>query len=97
MKTAIFSTRSFDRPFFENIKNSAHDLVYFHEQLSKETAYLAKDFDAIAIFTSDNANDEVLQLLHSYGVKYIAVRSVGYDHVDIQKATELKIKVANVH
>jgi len=96
MKTAIFSTRSFDRPFFENIKNSAHDLVYFHEQLSKETAYLAKDFDAIAIFTSDNANDEVLQLLHSYGVKYIAVRSVGYDHVDIQKATELKIKVANV-
>jgi len=96
MKIAIFSIHSFDKPFFENIKNSDHELVYFKEQLSKETAHLAKDFDAIAIFTSDNADEEVLQLLHSYGVKFIALRSVGYDHVDIDKATVLKIKVANV-
>jgi len=96
MKTAIFSIHSFDRPFFEKIKNSNHELVYFREQLSKETAHLAKDFDAIAIFTADTVNEEMLHLLHSYGVKYIALRSVGYDHVDIDKATELKIKVANV-
>jgi len=96
MKIAIFSIYSFDRPFFENNKNSNHELVYFEQQLSSETAYLAKDFDAIAIFSSDTANEEVLKLLHSYGVKYIALRSVGYDHVDVQKATELKIKVANV-
>jgi len=96
MKIAIFSIYSFDRPFFEINKNSNHELVYFEQQLSSETAYLAKDFDAIAIFSSDTANEEVLKLLHSYGVKYIALRSVGYDHVDVQKATELKIKVANV-
>jgi len=96
MKIAIFSIHSFDRPFFEKINNSNHELVYFKEQLSKETAYLAKDFDAIAIFTSDTVNTDVLQILHSYGVKYIALRSVGYDHVDLSKAAELKIKVANV-
>ena len=96
MKTAIFSIHSFDRPFFEKIKKSNHELVYFREQLSKETAHLAKDFEAIAIFTADTVNEELLNLLHSYGVKYIALRSVGYDHVDIDKATELKIKVANV-
>ena len=96
MKIAIFSIYSFDRPFFENVKNSNHELVYFEEQLSKETADLTKGFDAVAIFSSDTANEEVLQLLHAYGVKYIALRSVGYDHVDVQKATELKIKVANV-
>jgi len=96
MKIAIFSIYSFDRPFFEKIKNSNHELIYFQEQLSKETAPLAKGSDAIAIFTSDTVNEEVLHLLHSYGVKYIALRSVGYDHVDLQKATELKIKVANV-
>jgi D-lactate dehydrogenase len=96
MKIAIFSIHSFDKPFFEKIKNNDHEIVYFKEQLSKETAHLAKDFDAIAIFTSDNANEEVLQLLHSCGVKFIALRSVGYDHVDIDKAKELKIMVANV-
>ena len=96
MKIAIFSIHNFDRPFFENIKNSNHELFYFQEKLSMETAYLAKDFDAVTIFTSDTVNADVLDLLNSYGIKYIALRSVGYDHVDIQKATELKIKVANV-
>ncbi|MCL6462354.1 MAG: 2-hydroxyacid dehydrogenase [Flavobacterium micromati] len=96
MKVAIFSIRSYDRPFFEKIKTNNHELIYFKEQLSIETSNLAKDCDAIAIFTSDNANEEVLQLLHSYGVKYIALRTVGYDHVDLKNATELKIKVANV-
>jgi D-lactate dehydrogenase len=96
MKVAIFSIHSFDRPFFEKIKTNSHELVYFKEQLSAETAHLAKDFDGIAIFTSDSANEEILNLLHLYGVKFIALRSVGYDHVDIDTATELKIKVANV-
>ena len=96
MKIGIFSINTFDRPFFEKIKNSNHELVYFQEQLNKVTAYLAKGFDAIAIFTSDTANEEVLRLLHSYGIKYIALRSVGYDHVDMQIAKELKIKIANV-
>jgi|GEM_PF-2649008 len=90
MKIAIFSIHSFDRPFFEKIKNSNHELVYFKEQLSKETAHWAKDFDAIAIFTSDTVNEDILKLLHSYGVKYIALRSVGYDHVDLSKAPNLK-------
>ena len=96
MKIAIFSIYSFDRPFFEKMKKSRHEIVYFEEQLSKETAYLAKDFEAIAIFTSDTVDEAVLQLLHTCGVKYIALRSVGYDHVDLSKAAEFKIKVANV-
>jgi len=53
MKIAIFSIHSFDRPFFEKIKNNNHELVYFKDQLSKETAHLAKDFEAIALFTSN--------------------------------------------
>ena len=96
MKTAIFSIHSFDQPFFEKIKNSHHELVFFQEQLSKETAHLAEGFEAIAIFTSDTVNEDVLKLLHSFGVKYIALRSVGYDHVDLENATKLQIKVANV-
>lgn len=96
MKTAIFSIHSFDKPFFEKIKNNNHEFVYFEEQLSKETASLAKGFDAIALFTSDTVNEEILKLLHSFGVKFIALRSVGYDHIDLEKATKLKIKVANV-
>jgi len=59
MKIALYSIRSFDRPFVEKIKNNHHEVFYFEEQLSKETAHIAKNFDAIAIFTSDMVNEEV--------------------------------------
>jgi D-lactate dehydrogenase len=96
MKTAIFSTHTFDRPFFEKLKTPRHELVFFEEGLSHETASLARGFEAIAIFTSDTANREVLTLLRKEGVKYIALRSAGYDHVDLEAASELGMKVANV-
>lgn len=50
----------------------------------------------MALFTSDNASAEVLETFSDCRVKFIALRSVGYDHVDLAKAGQLGIKVANV-
>ena len=61
-----------------------------------DTTELAKGYEAVALFTSDNASSAVLQKLYDNGVKFIALRSVGYDHVDLAKAKQLNIKVANV-
>ncbi len=96
MRIALFSIYSFDKPIFERFKKSDNELVYFKEALSSTTVYLADGFDAIAIFTTDTADEEVLKKLFSYGVKFIALRSVGYDHVDLKVAKQLGIKVANV-
>ncbi len=96
MKTAIFSIHDFDSPFLEKENNGKHELIFHSESLSKHTAHFANGCDAVALFTSDTADTAVLEILNACGVKYIALRSVGYDHVDLQKATELKIKVANV-
>jgi D-lactate dehydrogenase len=57
---------------------------------------LAEGFEGISIFTTDNASDTVLEKLYLCGVRYIALRSVGSDNVDIKKARALGIKVANV-
>ncbi len=96
MKIALFSIYSFDKSIFEKFKKSGDELVYFNESLSLTTVSLAKGFDAIAIFTNDTANSEVLKLLFSYGIKFIALRSVGYDHVNLKAAKKMGIKVANV-
>jgi len=53
MKIAIFSLHNFDKPFFVKINIINHELVYLQEKLYKETAYLAKYFKAIVIFTSN--------------------------------------------
>jgi D-lactate dehydrogenase len=46
---------------------------------------LAEGFEGISIFTTDNASDTVLEKLYLCGVRYIALRSVGSDNVDIKK------------
>lgn len=96
MKTLVYSTHAYDKPFIEQLGQHKHEIEYTEKSLTETTAYLAKGFEAIALFTSDNASAKVLEQLHALGVKYVALRSVGFDHVDIEMAKKLAIKVANV-
>jgi D-lactate dehydrogenase len=96
MKVLIYSTHGFDKPFLQKAAVGKHELVYTEALLDETTAHLAEGFDAIALFTSDNASEKTLAHLKKVGIRYVALRSVGYDHIDIKKAKELNIKVANV-
>lgn len=97
MKTLFFSAKQYDRKFFalEN-KDFDFSLKFVDEPLNHNTAVLSKDFEAICIFVNDTANEEVLKILAEQGVKLIALRSAGYNHVDLPKAKELGIKVVRV-
>ncbi|MDO9000645.1 MAG: 2-hydroxyacid dehydrogenase [Bacteroidota bacterium] len=96
MKTLIYSTHRFEKPFLERAAKNKHELVFSELPLQVNSVHLANGFEAIALFSSDNANEEVLELLQKIGVKFVALRSVGHDHVDLIKAKQLNIKVANV-
>ncbi|MBK7884596.1 MAG: 2-hydroxyacid dehydrogenase [Chitinophagaceae bacterium] len=96
MKTLVYSIHGFDKPFLVEVADGKHELDFTEQPLNESTAHLAKGFEAVALFTSDNASAEVLAKLKECGVKFIALRSVGYDHVDLAKAKSLGIKVANV-
>ncbi len=96
MKILVYSTHGFDKPFLEKANNGKHDLLFSELPLSLETVALSKGCQAVALFTSDNASALILEKFHEMGVKFIALRSVGYDHVDLKRAAELQIKVANV-
>ena len=96
MKTTIYSTHKFDKPSIVNANNGKHQLNFLEFRLTKETALLAEDSKAIALFSSDDASSEVLKILHKQGIKFIALRSAGFNHVDLEKAAELNIKVARV-
>ena len=95
MKIAVFSAHPFEFPFLEAYK-AHHILNLIEEELDEHNAHLAKDSDAVMLFTSDKANAAVLELLAAQGVKAIALRSAGYDHIDLAKAAQLGIQVANV-
>ena len=97
MKVAFFSTKTYDRTFFD-AANRHHDhvLVYFESRLNTQTARLARDFDAVCAFVNDRVDQEVISILAEGGVKLIALRSAGFNHVDLDAAREHKITVARV-
>lgn len=96
MKTAIYSFHEFEKSYFEKVPHGNHDLVFLDQELSLETVSLSKGFDAVSLFTGDDASAPILELLHANGIRFIALRSAGYNHVDIDKAKQLGIHVARV-
>ena len=56
---------------------------------------LARGCDAVCVFVNDTVNAAVIDRLYEYGVRLIALRSAGYNNVDLQAAFG-KIHVVHV-
>ncbi|MGF1503977.1 MAG: 2-hydroxyacid dehydrogenase [Anaerolineae bacterium] len=95
MKVAVFSTKPYDRTYLTN-SNTTHELTFFEPRLTIHTAPLADGHDAVCPFVNDELDSEVLTRLAYGGVELIALRSAGYNHVDIRAATDLGLTVARV-
>jgi len=70
--------------------------VYFDSQLSLATVDLAKGCPAVSIFVGDDASAPVLKALHAGGTRVLALRSAGFNHVDIAEADRLGLAVLRV-
>ncbi|MFD0863773.1 2-hydroxyacid dehydrogenase [Sungkyunkwania multivorans] len=96
MKVLVYSAKNFEIPYLTKANDGRHQLKFVEESLSSENAMKAVGFDAISIFSADDASLLVLEKLKDFGVKFIALRSTGYDNVNLRSAERLGIKVANV-
>jgi D-lactate dehydrogenase len=96
MKIIIYSIKEFEKSYLEQANKMGHELTLVEEALSERTVYLAEGHDVVIIFTNDDASLAVVEKLYEIGVMYVAIRAVGYDNVDIAKARELGVRVANV-
>jgi D-lactate dehydrogenase len=97
MKVAVFDAHRFERNFFDR-KNETykHSLTYFEPRLTVETAKLAESFPASCAFANDRLNESTLTILASGGTRLVALRSAGFNHVDLVAANRLGIKVVRV-
>lgn len=95
MKTLVYSAKDFELPFLEAANNDLHAFKYVQERLTTRTAMMAVGYEAISIFSADDASEIVLGKLKDFGVKYITLRSAGYDNVQLSVAKRLGFKVAN--
>lgn len=96
MKVLVYSAHHYEETALRSFCGEKHNLTFTPHKLNIETVELSDGFDAVSLFTSDDASEKVLQKLRENGVRFIALRSAGYDHVDLEEAAALGIRVANV-
>jgi len=97
MRTAVFSTKNYDRQFLQPAAAaSGHELTFFEPRLTLQTAPLAAGFPAICAFVNDQLNSDVLGRLAAGGTKFIALRSAGFNNVDLDACHGLGLRVARV-
>ena len=99
MKTAVFSTKPYDRKFLSAgnaASSTGHELVFVDNRLRIETVRLAAGCQAVCAFVNDHLDGPVLRALHASGIRYIAMRCAGYNNVDMAVVRELGMRVARV-
>lgn len=97
MKVAIFDTHSFEtKTLGEANLNFKYELNFLHFKLTKETASIAQGHEVVCAFTNDKLDKTVLEILSKGGTKFVALRSAGFNHIDLKAASDLGIKVARV-
>lgn len=96
MKVSISSTKEFEIEHIKNANNGKHKILWIEEPLEANNVDRVDDSEALISFTTDDLSAEVLDGLKDQDVKYITTRSVGTDHIDIEHAKEIGLKVANV-
>lgn len=97
MKLAFFNTKPYEKAVFSPACDKANIAVDFiTDKLSADTAKLAKGANAVCCFVTDTVDAACLQNLKSLGVGLVALRSAGYDHVDLGAAMGLDIAICHV-
>ena len=91
-KVAWYDTEKWEKEYLEP-ENYPFEIKFIQEKLFKETVGKAEDCDAVSVFVSSQAGEKVVEELD---VEIIACRSTGFDHVDLEKASEKNIDVCNV-
>ncbi|MBT2771241.1 2-hydroxyacid dehydrogenase [Halomonas sp. ISL-60] len=97
MRIAVFSAKPYDRTFITRANAAErHSLSFLEARLTVDTAPLANGFDAVCAFVNDCLDAAVLEQLHYGGTRLVALRSAGFNHVDLVAAERLDITVVRV-
>jgi D-lactate dehydrogenase len=96
MIVTVFSTKSYDRTFMEDAAGSLHTLRFVEDRLTAGTAALAQGSTAVCAFVNDQVDAAALQVFKDVGVEIVALRSAGFNNVDMAAAKRLGIAIARV-
>ena len=93
MKIAFFEVPE-DKQLFFSSALPGQEVVFFEGKLGLDNVDGVKDVDVVSDFTSSLISKDVIDKLPN--LKFIATRSTGFDHIDVDYAQSKAILVSNV-
>lgn len=97
MHIRVYGVQPDELPVYERAKTTYGFTFEFAQGLLNEsTVDEVGDCDAIIVLTNCTVSDEVARRLAGKGVKYLATRSAGSDHVDYEAVLKHGLRCANV-
>ena len=94
MTVSFFDTTEVEQALFVSLLPRGHTLLFHTGSLTKAHARAIKDTDILYVRSFSHVTTDILRLLP--GVKFIATRSTGFDHIDIGFCKHQGIIVSNV-
>jgi D-lactate dehydrogenase len=97
MRVAMYSTKPYDSASFGRANDrSGHEIIELEDRLRPATVPLADGAQAVCVFVNDVLDDATLSALAGVGVRHIALRCAGFNHVDLEAAARLGLDVVRV-
>ena len=99
MRVGVFSAKRYDRESLleANARSPvAHELVFLEARLSQETASIGATYPAVCAFVNDRIDGDVLATLAAGRTRLVALRSAGFNNVNVEAARRCGIAVARV-
>jgi D-lactate dehydrogenase len=87
VKIAFFDTKPYDRIYFDPLLQEPAcnlNVKFLQARLTADTAALAAGFDGVCVFVNDTVDAAAAETLYRQGIKVIALRSAGYNNVDLE-------------
>lgn len=97
MRALFFSSQTYDQESFRAAPAMEGLTLNFQAaRLTEATAMLAAGHEIVCAFINDDLSAPVLEHLAAGGTRLIALRSAGYNHIDLKAAKRLGLSVVRV-
>lgn len=97
MRLVFFSTKPYEKPYFEAANAAfSHEILFLEEHISVEAIASVQPGDAVCCFVSDGLDKVMVDALAQQGCALVALRSAGFNHVDIAAAKAVHLPVVRV-
>lgn len=93
MKIAFFDMMDYEKSLCKAQVAAGVNIFSYSKPLTTENVFLTKGCEAISINSHSCLGYELLKCLQENGVQYISTRTVGYEHIDIDSATKMGMRV----